>query len=100
MGLLINGALYRGAGGAAGEIGYMPLGCGDPHDRGFRRRGQLEESMGASAVLPHAPPLALPPTPAKSVFTAARRGDGAARAAVDAEAARVALAIAAVSAVI
>ena len=100
MGVVINGGLYRGAGGAAGEIGYMPLGGGDPHDRGFRRRGQLEESMAASAVLRHARHLGLRTTTAKSVFTAARRGDGAARAAVDAEAARVALAIAAVSAVI
>jgi len=31
MGIVIGGELYRGAGGAAGEIGYMPIGAGDPH---------------------------------------------------------------------
>ena len=25
MGLVLNGELYRGSGGAAGEVGYLPL---------------------------------------------------------------------------
>ena len=100
MGLVIGGELYRGAGGAAGEIGYMPLGGGDPHDRGFRRRGQLEESMAASAVLRHARRLGMRTSTAKAIFAAARRGDATAVRAVEAEARRIALAIAAVSPVI
>ena len=40
MGIVIDGELYRGAGGAAGEIGYMPVGRRRPRTTaGFRRRG-------------------------------------------------------------
>jgi predicted NBD/HSP70 family sugar kinase len=101
MGIVINGELYRGAGGAAGEIGYLPLGAGDSHDPAFRRRGQLEEETGASAVVRHARALGLSSarTP-KAIFAAARRGDSAANHVVEAEAARIALAIAAVSSVL
>ena len=101
MGIVIGGELYRGAGGAAGEIGYMPVGSGDPHDPGFRRRGQLEEETAASAVLRHARSIGMrPPLTPKAIFAAARRGDRDARRVVDAEAARVALAIAAVAPVL
>jgi predicted NBD/HSP70 family sugar kinase len=96
MGIVIDGALYRGSSGAAGEIGYMPVGCGDPHDRAVRRRGMLEETAGAAAVSRIAKQHDVrPPTPAR-VFTSARRGDAAALEVVDEEARRVALAIAAV----
>src|SRR5207244_8941854 len=54
MGIVIDGELYRGAGGAAGEIGYMPVGEGDPGDPRFRRRGMLEEQTAAAAVRRHA----------------------------------------------
>ena len=55
MGIVIDGALYRGSSGAAGEIGYMPVGEGDPHDRAVRRRGMLEETLGAAAISRSAP---------------------------------------------
>ena len=49
-GLLVNGALYRGACGAAGELGHMVI---DP--RGYRcgcgRRGCLEALVSAPAVV-------------------------------------------------
>jgi predicted NBD/HSP70 family sugar kinase len=101
MGIVIDGAVYRGAGGAAGEIGYMPVGAGDPHHPRFRRRGQLEEETAASAVVGHAREIGLTGslTP-KAIFAAARRGDAAARKVVEAEAARIALAIAAVAPVL
>jgi len=96
MGIVIDGRLYRGSSGAAGEIGYMPVGAGDPHDRAVRRRGMLEETAGAAAVSRIARERNVrPPTPSR-VFAAARRGDAAATGVVDEEARRIALAIAAV----
>ncbi len=101
MGIVIDGDLYRGAGGAAGEIGYMPVGEGDPHDPRHRRRGQLEEETAASAVVGHARGLGMrPPLTPKAIFAAARRGDPVAAQVVAAEAARIALAIAAVAPVL
>jgi predicted NBD/HSP70 family sugar kinase len=101
MGIVIGGNLYRGAGGAAGEIGYMPLGVGDPHDPGLRRRGQLEEATAASAVVGHARAMGMsPPLTPKAIFAAARRGDRDSRRVVEAEAVRIALAIAAVAPVL
>jgi predicted NBD/HSP70 family sugar kinase len=101
MGAVIDGELYRGAGGAAGEIGYMPVGEGDPADMRFRRRGMLEEQTAASAVIRHARDagLHLRSTP-KAIFAAARRGDPAAARVVELEGRRIALAIAAVSTVL
>ncbi len=99
MGIVINGELYRGAGGAAGEIGYMPVGAGDPSDPRFRRRGMLEEWAGASAVTRTARASGLRQA-AKGIFAAARRGDPTARAVVEEEAGRIAVAIAAVAPVL
>jgi predicted NBD/HSP70 family sugar kinase len=99
MGVIIDGELYRGAGGAAGEIGYMPLGTGDPADPRFRRRGMLEEWASASAVTGAARSTGLRQA-AKGVFAAARRGDRAAAAVVEEEAGRIAVAIAAVAPVL
>ena len=50
LGIVVDGQLYRGAAGAAGEIAYLPVGPGDPHDPAYRRRGQLEESASAAAA--------------------------------------------------
>jgi predicted NBD/HSP70 family sugar kinase len=100
LGIVIGGELHRGAGGAAGEIGYLPLGAGDPHDRAVRRRGLLEESASGAAVVRAAREAGLRARTPKAVFGAARRGEPAALRAVDLEAARVALAIAAVAPVL
>jgi len=94
-GIVIDGRLYRGAGGAAGEIGYLPLGDGDPHDRGVRRRGRLEDAAAASGLVRHARALGMrPPLTPRAIFVAAARGDDIAREVVAAEARRIALAIA------
>ncbi|HET6849288.1 MAG TPA: ROK family transcriptional regulator [Gaiellales bacterium] len=99
MGIVIAGELYRGAGGAAGEIGYMPIGTGDPSDPRFRRRGMLEEWAGASAVTGAARATGLRQA-AKGIFAAARRGDARAAAVVEEEAGRIAVAIAGVAPVL
>ncbi|MDP9483392.1 MAG: ROK family protein, partial [Chloroflexota bacterium] len=49
VGLVLRGELYRGATGAAGEVGYLPI-EGDPRDPLLRRRGALDTAAGASGV--------------------------------------------------
>jgi predicted NBD/HSP70 family sugar kinase len=101
MALVIDGQLYRGAHGAAGEIAYMPLGMGDPHDPANRRRGAFEEAAAAAGVVRIARKLGMrPPLSPEKIFTAARRGNAVALRVVEAEAARLALAIATVTPVL
>jgi predicted NBD/HSP70 family sugar kinase len=97
MGLVLNGELYRGATGAAGEIGYLPLAVADPHERRNRRRGALESALGASGIVGAAKDFGLSsPLSARKIFAAARRGDETAREVVSLVADRIALAVAAV----
>src|SRR3954470_8577484 len=94
-GIIVGGRLYRGAGGAAGEVAYLPVGPGEPRDPAHRRRGMLEDSTAAAGIVEHARSLGMTSarTP-KAVFTAARRGDELAMRVVQAEAERIALAVA------
>jgi predicted NBD/HSP70 family sugar kinase len=96
LGIIVDGRLYRGSAGAAGEIAYLPVGPGDPHDPAYRRRGQLEETASAAAVTRIARDHGLRSPSAKNVFAAARRGDPAAAEVIELIAGRIALAIAAV----
>jgi predicted NBD/HSP70 family sugar kinase len=101
MALVIDGRLHRGAHGAAGEVAYMPLGMGDPHDPANRRRGAFEEAAAAAGVVRIARGLGMraPLTPER-IFTAARHGNAIAAQVVEAEAALLALAIATVTPVL
>jgi predicted NBD/HSP70 family sugar kinase len=95
MGLVLNGELYRGATGAAGEVGYLPFGSEDGSGRA--RRGTLDASVGASGVVGEARRLGMHgPVTARRVFMAARRGDAVARQIVAGEARRIAFTIAAI----
>ena len=100
MGLVLGGELYRGGGGAAGEVGYLPVG-GDPHDPDARRRGAFEQATNAAGVVRLARQAGIrgPLTPAK-VFAMARDGDPAASGVVASEARNLALGLAAVVAVV
>jgi predicted NBD/HSP70 family sugar kinase len=100
MGLVLGGELYRGSRGAAGEVGYLPVG-GDPHDPHVRRRGAFEEATNAAGVVRTAREAGMtgPLTP-KKVFALARRGDPTACAVVATEARRLALGLAVVVAVV
>src|SRR3954454_14991711 len=104
MGVIIDGELYRGVHGAAGEVGYLPLGAeeaGAASGRGARRRGILEEAASADAVVRTAKRLGMTgATSAKRVFSAARAGDELALAAVEAEANRLALVVGTVAAIV
>ncbi|HEX6838698.1 MAG TPA: ROK family protein [Polyangia bacterium] len=102
MGIVIDGRLYRGARGAAGEIGYLPLGEPDADTlTGVQRRGWLESVAAADGVVASARRLGVEgAVTAKEVFEAARRGDPAAKEVVGIEAEHVARALAAVTSVI
>jgi predicted NBD/HSP70 family sugar kinase len=96
-GLVLNGELYRGSTGAAGEVGYLPLATEDPHDRVSRKLGALDAAAGASGVVATARDLGVQgPLSAKRVFSLARRGDDIALRVVELEAQRIALGIAAI----
>src|SRR5438270_818201 len=76
MGIVIDGRLYRGSRGAAGEIGYLPV--GEPEakaEHGMQRRGWLESVAAADGVVATARRLGLKKVTAKEVFEAARQGD-------------------------
>src|SRR6266536_70033 len=91
MGLVLDGRLHRGVHGAAGEIAFMPISEGRGTDEvDARRRGALEASASASAVV----------RAARRVFTAAARGDEHAAAIVAQEARLVAKAICSVVTVV
>lgn len=101
MALVIDGRLYRGAHGAAGEVAYMPIGNDDPRDPANRRRGAFEEAAAADGIVRAARRLGLkgPLTPER-IFVAARRGSTTAARVVQSEAALLSLAIATVTPVI
>jgi predicted NBD/HSP70 family sugar kinase len=96
VGIVIDGELYRGARGAAGEVGYIPW-PGTPSSE----RGRLEEATSAAAVVASARQAGMRgELTAKDVFDAARAGDAKALKAVDEEAVRVAQLLATITAVV
>ncbi|MFL5796871.1 MAG: ROK family protein [Actinomycetota bacterium] len=101
IGIVLDGHLYRGSRGAAGEIGYLPIGTADPHDRSTRRRGAFEEAAAAGGIVRIAEDLGMRSADsAELVFAAARRGEGVAVRAVEEEARRLALGIASIAPVL
>jgi predicted NBD/HSP70 family sugar kinase len=104
MGLMLNGEVFRGATGAAGEIGYLPYGQLRAADRAGLEppaRGHLEEATAAQSVVRGARELGLGTArSARQVFRLARDGDELAQRAVDAEADRLAYTVASVAAVV
>jgi predicted NBD/HSP70 family sugar kinase len=101
LGIVLHGEIYRGAGGAAGEVGYLPLWGTDVRDPESRRRGALDRAASAGGVVDAAKRAGMTGTlTAERVFAAAGDGDRAARRVVTQEADRIALTIAAVAAVL
>jgi predicted NBD/HSP70 family sugar kinase/biotin operon repressor len=101
MGLVLGGELVRGAHGAAGEIGYLPI-SNDPFDERHRLHGGLEDEIGAAgivAALERARGEGMPRS-AQEVFALAEAGDAGAREVIDNVARRLGSAIASVVAVI
>jgi predicted NBD/HSP70 family sugar kinase len=103
MGIMIDGRLYRGFRGAAGEVGYLPVAESDPlqDEPASRRRGMFESVASADGVVSLARRLGMTAAAtAKDVFDAARAGDATATRAVLHEADHVAHALAAVTAIL
>src|SRR3954467_2198221 len=78
LGIVLDGALHRGAFGAAGEVAYLPLPAAEREraDARTRRRGILEEAASADAVVRSAQSLGMTGRlTAERVFSAARDGD-------------------------
>lgn len=102
MGLVLDGRLHRGAHGAAGEIGYLPLAEGKGRDAAdARRRGELEAAASAAGIVRAARRTGAKGLgTARRVFAAAALGDEAARRVVAEEAVLTAKAIASVIAVV
>jgi predicted NBD/HSP70 family sugar kinase len=103
MGIVIDGQLYRGARGAAGEIGFLPLGEADPlaEESVKRMHGPLESVASADAVVATAKRLGMVGRlTAKQVFESARERDKIALQAVKMEAEHLARAVAAVTSVL
>lgn len=107
-GIVVDGKLFAGANGAAGEVGYLPFPEGAAQDSAtpasqepYYQRGMLDAAAGGSAVtaLAAAAGMTVSGGP-KEVFDAARTGDAAALAAVRAEASRLAHAVAAIAAML
>jgi predicted NBD/HSP70 family sugar kinase len=107
-GIVVDGKLFAGANGAAGEVGYLPFPDGAAESKTgpaapepYYQRGMLDAAAGGSAVtaLAAAAGMSVSGGP-KQVFDAARAGDAAALGAVRAEATRLAHAVAAIAAML
>jgi predicted NBD/HSP70 family sugar kinase len=102
---VLDGRLYRGVGGAAGEIGYLPVpGVPLPRDVTHPETGAFQRLVGAQALVPLAAEYGFDdPTAAGAValaVQAAARGEQRAAAFLTELAGRVATGVAAVSVVL
>jgi predicted NBD/HSP70 family sugar kinase len=105
MGFVLNGRLHRGAHGAAGEIGFLPLSGGESQDadssRDARKRGSFEAAASAAGIVRAARSAGMRGSiTARDVFLAAEKGDDLAARVVADEAVLVAKAICAIVTVI
>lgn len=105
MGIVINGALYRGARGSAGEIGFLPLGLNETEEQSAHISenylGMFEEATSAEAIVRQGQKLGLSTSlSARQIFDAAQQGESRAQAVVEEEGRRLAQAIAAIAAVL
>src|SRR5262245_6959325 len=79
-GVLFGGEVYRGAGGAAGEIGYLPLFDGEEPSDGL---GPFEHAAGGTAFARLAQRAGSAAPDAEAVFAAAAAGDAVATQVLD-----------------
>jgi glucokinase len=83
-GLILGGRLYRGASGAAAELGHIVLEFDGPECRGFcTGQGHFEYFVSGSAATELARELFGPEGDAKQLVATARDGDERARQAID-----------------
>ncbi|WP_206064750.1 ROK family transcriptional regulator [Nitratireductor mangrovi] len=97
-GIMVDGKLVRGFGGAAGELGFLPFGA-DPFDAASLRTGALERVTATAGMRARYRELSGADTDVPHIFEAAAAGEGAAIQVLDETARYVARAIAAICAV-
>jgi predicted NBD/HSP70 family sugar kinase len=100
MGLVIDGKLWRGAHGGAGEIAYLPLG-GDPYSQANHVTGPLESVVGTAGMLArYRAAGGAADITVRDIFTRFGSGDMIARQVIAETARALALGLAAVAAVL
>jgi predicted NBD/HSP70 family sugar kinase len=105
MGIVINGSLYRGAHGAAGEIGFLPFGLNETKEQSTilseNYLGMFEEAASAEGIVHLAHTYGLSSSlSARQIFDAAEQGIPQALAAIEQEGYHLAQAIATIIAVL
>ncbi|HEV8555198.1 MAG TPA: ROK family transcriptional regulator [Actinophytocola sp.] len=100
MGIVINGSLYVGARGAAGEVAYVPAADPGIPSPEARQRGMTEAATSAGGIARAARAAGLSFASAKEVFAAAASGDHRALAVVEAEGRRLGALVVAVAAIL
>jgi predicted NBD/HSP70 family sugar kinase len=100
MGIVINGALYVGARGAAGEVSFLPTAESGIPDGNARQRGMTETVTAAGGIARAARQAGLALASVKEIFAAAAAGDQRAFAVVEAEGRRIGALIVAVAAIL
>jgi predicted NBD/HSP70 family sugar kinase len=88
-GIVLHGRLHRGARGAAGEVGFLPVGADPFEPNGRQHGGPMEARLSNRALVEQAQQLASttsstlrPPFDVETLFEAARGGDTLGRAVV------------------
>ncbi|MEU0565812.1 ROK family transcriptional regulator [Nonomuraea sp. NPDC005983] len=100
MGIVVNGELYVGARGAAGEVSYVPAAEDPIPSDDALAHGATEAVAAAPGVVRAASAAGLDLATAKEVFSAAATGDPVARSVVEAEGRRIGGLLVAVAAVL
>jgi predicted NBD/HSP70 family sugar kinase len=103
MGVVVDGRLYRGSHGRAGEISFLPVGdeAANVHDSATtRQHGILETAASAEGIVATAVGYGMSVNSAEQVFDAARAGDAAALRVVSAEVDHLARALTSIIAVL
>jgi predicted NBD/HSP70 family sugar kinase len=103
MGIVVDGRLYRGSHGRAGEISFLPVGdeAAKVHDSATtRQHGILETAASADGIVATAVGYGMSVNSTEQVFDAARAGEAAALRVVSAEADHLARALTSIIAVL
>ena len=74
-GIVIDGRLYRGAGGNGGELGHVTVDCDGRPCRGCGRRGCLEAYVSGTSIAERAREAGMDGAVAADVAAAAKTGD-------------------------
>lgn len=98
-GLMVAGELVRGAGNAAGELGFLPFGA-DPFEPESLRAGALERVVASQGIRARYRARTGREADAKAIFDAAEAGEAEAEAVVAETARDLARAVAAICAVV